>query len=525
MSDFVITFTNGERRGQVVPVAEPLLLGRSRSADLQFTAPDVSGKHLRVEVRDGVALLTQIGSGRTWVNGSAVVPGKEHVLAVKDAVTFAGGNAFTVLQAAARGADDAPTDSGGTRCGKTAVDATVKTSGVGVVSVSGEKPTEAPVDHENWGLPQIHTYSGTQDDDEETQAMLTRALLPEEEQRLRDIDRLAERKRIQMCLSLVAVVGAAITGAWFYSRNQTENPLTWPVDASGEAVYADQMVDLEGSGKKNVFGFFAPGGSHVKVDERPEQVRLETRVGKRQDVPCRITLERAKSLENLTRSREQGFAAWKERKIGEGGQWTFETIPGIQFVGQENGVPYLTAKYTRDDKGVSWSGLAQYMRIHDWELVLLKEIPKSEWYRGAKLMEDNNFILIKQSFVKEYWEAEGGVPKRRAGDLLDDAAKLLAPSVTPGLQLNSVNKLLKDALVVSVASGDQEANDRATGLLLELRRRQNAEFNNWLISIKEEKAAKRDKQAAYLTKMCLDVFSDENDKRYHDLRRGDGLEE
>jgi pSer/pThr/pTyr-binding forkhead associated (FHA) protein len=525
MSGFVITFTNGERRGQVVLLADPLLLGRSRSAGLQFTAPEVSGKHLRLELRDNAVVLTQVGSGKTWVNGAAVAPGAERILAVRDAVAFAGGNAFTVLSTEQSGAGDAPTASSVTGGVRTAPDATIKTRGLDCAAAESDKVTSTPDEHENWEPSPALTHSGTREADDETKAMETRPLLPDEEQRLRDIDRQAERKRIRRYVGLIACVGLAIGGAWLYSSNQLENPLTWPVDASGEPVYADQMVDLEGSGQKDVFGFFVPGGRFVKVDERPERVRLDTRIGKRQDVPCRITLERVKSLDNLTRSRDQGFAAWKERKISEGGQWTFEVLPGLQFAGKENGVPYLTAKCTRDDNGVSWSGFVQYMRIHDWELVLFKEIPKSEWYRGARLMEDNNFLLIKQSFVKEYWEADGGVPKRKIKDSLDDAAKLLAPAVTPGLQLGSVHKLLRDALVMSAASGDSEAHARAMGMLLELRRRQNAEFNNWLIAIKEEKAAKRDKQAAYLTKMCLDVFNDENDKRYHDLRRGEGLDD
>jgi hypothetical protein len=523
MAGFVIEFAEGERKGQRVPVSGALLLGRSRSASLAFVAPEVSGRHLQVELRDGGCVLTQLGSGKTWVNGDAVAPGAERTLALGDSVAFAGGNAFSVEAGKDGAVDDIATDPGdGGQA--TAAEMTGATSAlpaappVPAVVQQVPPPPEAP---DTVGGDD----GGTLDADDETQAMATRAFTEEEEKKLRSSDKAVARKRTFLVLGAAVFAAAVIGGSWLVSINQIENPLTWPLGPDGKAMYFDKFVDLGGASAQGEFGFYAPGGAGLTVDEQPERVCIATHFGKRQDVPCRLTLERERAVDHLTRNSAQGFALWREKKMAEGGAWNFDVEPGLSFIGDENGVPYRIARYSREEGGVSWFGFAQYLKMYDWELVLLKEIPASERYRGEYLLAGTRFFLVQPSFVRAYWEPDGTVPNRSADELLGEAEKWLAPAETPGQQLSRVLNLLTDALSLALAKGDDANYKRGMALLLELRRRQNVELNNRLIAIKREKAADRIKLAAELTKRCLDVFSDESDKRCHDLRHGVGLDD
>lgn len=527
MGDVSIAFIEGERKGERVPLTGPLLMGRSSKAGLLFSAPEVSGRHLQVEWRGKELVLTQMGSGKTWLKGDVVAPGAERVLKPGDTVAFAGGNAF-VLEMDDSDSDELATDPEGER---TTAAAQTGPTVMASAAVAGPSRAAAPDDDDDVddatsdGTDAGTRDAGTQDADDETQVMKTRAITEEEENRLRQSDKISARKRMCLVAGAAVFAVAVIGGAWLFSVTQIENPLTWPAGADGRPMYHDTFVDLDGAREKGEFGFFAPGSDALKVDEQMAYIRVTTRLGRRQDVPCRITLERGQAAEHLEQSREQGFARWRERKMAEGGSWSFEVEPGIFFVGAENGVPYQRAAYSREEGGVSWFGYAQYMKVRDWEIVLLKELPTSERYRGDYLLAGTTFFLARPSFVEAHWEPDGVVPNRSEDDMLKEVEKWLAPDETPGQQLKRVQELVVRALTLACKKKNAENYKRAMALLLELRRRQNVELNNRLIAIRRERATGRDKVAAALTKQCLDVFSDENDKRCHDLRRGIGLRE
>jgi hypothetical protein len=260
------------------------------------------------------------------------------------------------------------------------------------------------------------------------------------------------------------------------------------------------------------------------VDEKtPGRVRLVSVFGQRRDVPCRLTLELAQSPELLAVGREAGFAAWREKKISGGGQWGFELENTLRFIGDGNGIPYRVASFRHTEDGETWFGFAQYLKYRDREIVLLKEIPSSEGYRGERILKGTAFFLASQAFVEAHWEPDGKVPGRPLDELLGEAEKLLAPAETAGRQLRVLADTLRQALTLALARNDAAAYDKARAMLLELRNRQASELNNSLIEIHRERATGRDKAAALLTKACLDVFNDPDDKRYHSLRRGEGL--
>ena len=526
---FVITFTEGEHRNTTVPVSVALLLGRSREAGVRFTAPDVSGKHLRLEDRDGELVLIQVGSGKTSLNGEPVAPGAARPLNVGDSVMFAGGNVFSVAVADRDEVDDPPT-------------AALPTDGEALSATRGEVPPVPPqVAPGTGGRPETTArrvpdaededdeegatqgeVTGTLDSENGTQVLGTLAYTPEVEAALVRRHKTDVRKRVSLAVAVAALVLVVIgMGAWF-SQNSNENPLTWPMGANGRPMYFDKWVDVGDPILADSFGFYTPGSDALKISEQPGVVTVETRVGKRQDVTVRFMFEQTRVMENLTKDRERGFADWREKKIADG--WRFEVLPGILFAGGENGVPYRMAKYTRTDSDMPWSGFVRYVKFRDWEFALLAEMPDAEWYRGEDLLAGSTFFLTQPAFVTAHWEPDGVVSRRSMEDMLGDAEKMLAPEETPGQMLGAVSKMVQSALTLSLARGDEVSTVRGMKLLLELRRRQAVEFHDRLREFELANGTGLIKRARSLRTAFLSVFNNEDDKRFHDLRNGSLLE-
>ena len=527
---FVITFTEGEHKGETIPVCVALLLGRSREAGVRFAAPDISGKHMRLEDRDGELVLVQVGSGKTSLNGEPVAPGVVCPLKIGDSVIIAGGNAFSVEAAGQDDVDDLPTAALPTdNEALSATRAEVAPPLQQAVPVTGNSPYAASAraappeddDGDDDGATQ-DGMTGTLDSESGTQVLNTLAYTPEVEEALARKLKAASRKRTSLAVAVAVLVMAVLgVGAWF-SQNRHENPLTWPQGANGKPIYFNKLIDVGDPALADTFGFFSPNSSVLKVHEKPDAAIIETRIGKRQDVPARFILEHVQAKENLTKGREQGFADWRERKIAEG--WRFEVLPGIRFSGRDSGVPYRVAKYTRTGGGQPWSGFVQYMRFRDWEFALLAEVLDAEWYRAESLLSGSAFYLMRPVFVASYWEPDGDTSRRPVKDLLDDAEKVLMPEETPGQMLGTVGKMLRDALTLALTQDDKEAAARGAKLLLELRARQSTEYHDRMREFQLAKGARVAKRARALRMAFLGVFDDEDDQRYHVLRTGRVLE-
>jgi len=561
MSAWSIEFVEGERKGQRMPLGgRPLALGRSSKAGLSFSAPDVSGLHLQLEVRGANLVLTQTGSGKTWLKSDVVAPGAERVLDAGDVVAFAGGNAFVVEcedEMESVTDDEMPTDAGdgalATLAERTGGSATFMTSGATAMTAgvpaktsptlppkplaAKKKPAAPPPpveDDDDEG--KTGTSTGTQDADDETMAMATRAISAEEEQKLRFRDKSSAKKRLYRMVGAGIGVVALLGGAWWFSLSQVETELSWPVDAKGEEKYFNKWIYLDenwhGAGQAEEFGFYAPGNAALKVEEQGMTTRITTRIGKREDVTCRVILERNQAAHHLLRGREEGFRQWCERKAEENSGWkSIDPVQEFSFLGNDHGIPYQTAEYFREDSDGAWFGILHYLKIRDWEIVLLKEVPEAEGYRAKGfLFQDasgrkRSFFLQNPAtaFVTRYWEPEpkalDGAPGLSDDDMLAEVEKWLMRDEVPGKSLVNVRRQLTRALTWAYLKGDEDSYKRGMAMLTELRQRQVTVHNQKLINIRFMRAAHEEKRADALLRELQDMFSDESDQRYRSVRR------
>ena len=67
-----IIYTDGEKTQESVLAPGEHTVGRSRSADIHLAQPDISGKHLKLEIRPDGAAAENLSSHGTLLNGEAL---------------------------------------------------------------------------------------------------------------------------------------------------------------------------------------------------------------------------------------------------------------------------------------------------------------------------------------------------------------------------------------------------------------------------------------------------------------------
>jgi len=201
----------------------------------------------------------------------------------------------------------------------------------------------------------------------------------------------------------------------------------------------------------------------------------------------------------------------------KGGKWNFDSISEVQFKGQNNGVPYQTVKYSRAVNNKSWFGIACYMKFRDWEFVLLKEIPAEERWRGERLLERETCISVSPAFVEKHWEYHGSILSAPLDNMLEEARSMLdrtSPAMWP-----QISEMLISVMVRSLRDNDIINFEKAQNMIFELRQKQTKWLNAEKIEYFNALAKNRYKDAQRIRENCRSMFSDENDQRFHFIRR------
>lgn len=252
--------------------------------------------------------------------------------------------------------------------------------------------------------------------------------------------------------------------------------------------------------------------------KEPNRIMAMTRLGKHRDVPCRVIFHMNKSVENLSMNRGKGFKAWQDKMMAAGGQWNFDVDPNVHFRGKEHGFPYQMARYTRSVDKEAWFGVVMYMKDRDWELILQKEIPSSERYRGELLLVDTPFMSVAFRYVMNHWEPGDVTFDMPVQEMMNEAKLMLNRAVPTPRMWPHILDLIRNVMVISLRENDMATYSTAMDLLRDLRTKQSQWLNNQKISYFAAQAKNLTKLAATIRQDCLTVFSDEDDFRCHQLR-------
>ncbi len=504
------------------------IAGRSHSADIHLTEPDVSGKHLKLDVTaDGVFAENLSSHGtifqgnpldtrRKMNDGDVLCLGKRlevHLKIQEDEPVSADGEMKTVIPAAsAPAAADDPD--------KTAIPSQQAAADNTISSRDDRDKTFIPGnDKENKTEPP--PQDSTPENGEvlmKTDVMRTRLASLEEMNLLRNADR--KRSTGKLFKYILGGIGAIAVLVLLYSLKSSpkEVNLSWPVGSDGYELGA--FTDPGNGGHKaGAFSLAYPNiKGKTRVEQKPGRITITTRFGKDASVPLRIIFIQKRSVGFLDKDRKQVFASMLADLQRDNKRWNLAQISDVFFIGSENGLPCLSVEYRREADNESWYGEILFFRTGDQAYMRMAETLVSERARGQNFISNIPFLKFSAQYLQGHWE---GNPDYKGGAdtavMLDEVSKHLAKQAP--FEWARTYLLLQNTLMESVKSNNPALMQNALTQLRRLRAMQTIWYNSQKIQYYEAKLRNDRRQENAVLELCKTVFSSPDDLRYFTLRR------
>ena len=512
----------GQPEETVVPLADgDHLVGRSHTADIRLTQPDVSGKHLLLHV-DGDSVIVENLSSHGARAGQVTLE-LPTPIRVGDSL-YLGQSTVITLGSDAEPPQEEPSPE---MTMMTAMPLEPEPKPEPAPTPAPEpkpepQPEPAPQPDIEATIvdapaPKAAPAEASEDDVFKTNVMQTRIASAEELDFLRRQDRKTKRgKKLKYILPILG--GAIVLGLVFFLKgNPPEEKLTWPLRADGK--YAEKAYDPQGGGHAaGRFSLIAPLTelTESKIDQNGDLV-VQTMIGRDRDVPLRLVLSCKHSPAFLHESRSKTFRDWMREIAASGGHWNFDQPSDLFFIGRNNGLPCLSAAYTREIDHQSWYGEALFFRNGDERIVRMAEIPNAERLRGADFLAGNPFLFTSPAFIENHWEGSDTLVAGDPEDLLQEAKGLLL-KMSPATW-DKITMLLRSTLVQATEQDREALKEDALNQLRKLRGNQNVWYNAQMIAYLKEKAADNLRGAELIRDSCLAVFSSEDDLRHRNIQR------
>ncbi|MBQ9502625.1 MAG: FHA domain-containing protein [Lentisphaeria bacterium] len=510
-----IVYISRERvhEGELLPGEH--IAGRSHSADIRLSEPDISGRHLKLEVVGGEAFAENLSSHGTRRKGE---PLTERVRLEDGDILQLGGKLeihFEISAPQAPSGSEMKTVIPGQEDPQSPGEATR----VPAASPAGDAPREvsAPAPEGETVKEPSPDASGASDV-VKTDVMHTRLASMEEMEQLRHADRKRSTgKMFRYVVGVVAAFGALI---FFYTlKSEPPEPnLTWPKDRDGNFLGA--FTD-PGSGGHASGGFSLAYPSikgKTSVRTAPGQITVTTRIGRDASVPLRILFVERRSEKFLHMTRQAVFSSMLRELQKQEQHWSLSQISDVFFIGSENGIPCLSVEFRREADRGSWFGEILFFRTGDRAYLRLAEAPVSERARAQNFISGTPLVKFSQKYIHEHWE---GDPEYRGGAdssaMMDEVAKSLSKQVP--FEWTGSCRLLRRVLMNSLKTGDQRLKNDALAQLRRLRSMQTVWYNGKKISFSAAGLNDDRQQENAIWELCKMVFSSPDDLRYFTLRR------
>lgn len=501
-------FVNGEKMQQGELLAGVHLVGRSHSANVRLAEPDISGKHLKLEVgatgvyaenlsSHGTSLRGEMLSGRTKLeSGDILTLGKHTQLSIE------------IDQTAAP------------------VDREMKTMIPGespvVTNLPDNEKTEISQSAENEPQRALDKTSiadnSSSDSVLKTDVMHTRLASLEEMNILRHVDK--KRSKGKLFKTILGAIGAILLLVVLYSLKASpkEANLTWPVDSAGQALGA--FAELEGGGHgNNGFSLAYPNlKKKTTIKKQQDLVVVNTWCGRDGSVPLRISFIKRQNIDFLTMDRKAVFSNMLGEIQEKNHRWNIAQISEVFFVGSDNGVPCLSAGYRREMDGKSWYGDALFFRTGDCAFLRLAEVPAEEWVRAQEFISKTPFLKFSIPYVHGHWE--GNMDYKFDGNtavMMDEVLRHLSKQAS--FEWARTYLLLQNVLMESTKNKDTGRVADSLTQLRRLRAMQTIWYNAQKIQYETAKLSNNKRQENAVLELSKTVFSSPDDLRYVTLRR------
>lgn len=447
-----ISFTKGSLAGQLFPLGdEAVILGRSHTCGIRVMEPDVSGRHVMLSVGPKGVEMEVISSRRTLLDGKALKTGDTVAVKAGQSVAMGGLVEFTVECYRNDGdRTEAPgelTDIVIRFGGDALDDDATRRPGVGGEPESTSLPTadaDGGIDDTGDQMPpskaEITTSSetaGTQrippplppppsggdtigvtaiPPSDATQILRTRAATPQEMAYMRELHNKKRRRKLGLRLGLGGVVMALAAGLCIWLAMTPAEPfLSDPPDRDFLDLVDGDLRPVEDSADESIYFSYPASGGWGYVETRistntalgvVENIsEVKTRVGRNLDVPLQLTFIAYTSVASLNQSQEEAFADW-DRTNGLGLEK--QTRLGVDFIGENPGIPCLRYTYTRkalaDEAVEDWAGVLSFFRLRDACFVYFREVPGTEQLRAEHmLLSSDVFLDVTDGLIRTRW--------------------------------------------------------------------------------------------------------------------------
>lgn len=503
-------FVNGEKTQEGELSQGEHIAGRSRSADVHLAEPDISGKHLKLDVAaDGVYVEnlsshgtlhqgTSLAGRKKLHNGDVLTMGKHTEFRIEipeiSAPSGANGEMKTVIPGKSSECAPAP-DAGKTE----------------IPSAAGTTKPEAA------GSP-LPENSSPEENVLQTDVMHTRLASLEEMNLLRHADR--KRSTGKLFKTVLGCVGALLLLAVLYSLKASpeEANLTWPADSAGKALgaFADP-----GGGGHNSGGFslaFPSIRGKTAIKRQKGLIVVDTWCGRDASVPLRIFFVQKQAEHFLTRDRKAVFSGMLGELQRENHRWNLAQISDVFFIGSENGLPCLSVAYRREADGKSWYGEALFFRTGDRAFLRLAEVPAEERARAQNFLSNTPFLKFSIQYLHGHWEGNGDYKFNGKTDVMMDEVSRHLSKQAP-FEWARTYLLLQNVLMECIRTQNKTLEADALVQLRRLRAMQTVWYNAQKIQYDTAKLYHDKRQENAILELSKTVFSSPDDLRYFTLRR------
>lgn len=575
-----ITVVGGSLNGMdfSFPPDREVLIGRSSKADVRFSSSeaDVSGKHLRLVVRDGVPTAVNVTTrGRaTFHQGIEIPPdGGSIAVSVHDAIELGSSRSVRIRFDAVPA--DEPMFVNDADNPSTAATRWMESASASAPTAVIEETSLIPQDDSTatfatrvaetlaTRVPQGGRNGGNASDDGETMSVLdgeetfaaqgeetttNGVSVDDEDGKTRDLEtragdmaeilalkeRLERRRKRRHAVVVMgfALVLAMLAGLWFASRTDKETDIVTVKEIAKYSVNDEQGQPLI------VVDY--PSDPGMSVTESPDGagVTVVSAMGKDGDVPFFLQLETVSRSEELELDLLSSVRAWMSRAEESGAGYVFDVkvreelrcrffedvFPGCCQSKSLYGVKFVMFDYKRtwaDAERTLWHGVLVYFRRGDTAYIHRREIPESFWVRGGNRIEQDPNIAIYSGFIDSYWESPGtaGLPMdRKTPELMESVRGILAKERASDWRY--VKKEI-DAILAKTWRTDPKSRDIAFGCLRQFREILRTYYYGKYNAFDTARENRDEKRMAKLRKDAAMVFDDPDERYYHLVSNGE----
>lgn len=304
---------------------------------------------------------------------------------------------------------------------------------------------------------------------------------PEEIKKL--IDEAIHIRKRRSALRFAVVVGVFLLSAitYYLLRPRPESELTWPKRADGSYAVCRRTipVPLATEDEKVSFTIGVPEDARMVESVVSNDVsttkRVQSYIGSARDVPLFVEAYCFRNPGSVDKTSKNRFDVYM-RGLEEAGSWNVLSLRPMSFTGRDNGVPYFEAKYLRTIQSKTSTeqrfGYLMFIAYGDLSIVITREIPAIEQWRGSTLLAREILLSIGSSALDVRWEGRPDFRDSPVEELLSEADGYLSRK-TPQLW-KEVEFLLQSAMIKSVLEKSNPSGIRDK--LRDLREKERLEF-------------------------------------------------